>query len=216
MGLVIALSGRTCWAQGISGVVYDPSGGIVAGARVMLMQDYVKFEETQSSRRGEFSFAGLKPGRYQLQIKQPRFSLFQMTVNLDGSGPARIDAVLAPARVMEEVGVRATLPPGARKTIGKEHEVREGGYMEPPQPLTPPRPAYPEGAVSRGVDGTVVLFATIKTDGSVDNIVVMESPDAELQEEAIRAFKKCRYQPARLNGQVVEDQITIAFNFQLQ
>jgi len=88
--------------------------------------------------------------------------------------------------------------------------------VEPPQPLSPPRPVYPPGAASRGVDGAVVLFATIKTDGSVDNIVVMESPDAELQQEAIRAFKKCRYQPAKLNGQVIEDQITIAFNFLLQ
>lgn len=216
VGLAIALAAGAGCAQSISGIVYDPTGGIVPGARVMVMQDYVKMQETKSSPKGEFSFAGLSPGMYQLQIKQPRFSLFQTTITLEGSAPARIYAVLAPARVMEEVGVRAALPPAAQKAVAAEREIRVGGNVEPPQPLSPPRPAYPPGAASRGVEGPVVLFANIKTDGTVSDIVVMGSPDSELQEEAIRALKKSRYQPAKLNGQLVENQMTAVFKFQLQ
>jgi len=217
-GFAIALSAGASCAQSISGIVYDPMGGIVSGARVIVMQEYVKMQETSSSPTGEFSFATLPPGMYQLQIKQPRFSLFQTTITLEGNAPARIYAVLPLIRVMEEVRIKAALPPGAQKAVAakRPRTIRVGGNVEPPQPLSPLRPAYPPGAASRGVEGPVVLFATLKADGTVSDVVVMGSPDSELQEEAIRALKKCRDQPAMLDGQLIETQMTIVFNFQLQ
>lgn len=214
--IALFLSAGTVYAQSISGIVYDWSGGIVARARVMLMQDYVKMQEMKSSPRGEFSFSGLKPGLYQLQVKQPLFSLFQATVGLEEKTAARIYAVLPPVRLAEEVTIHGSLPAGSQKVPLVEREPRTGGKVEPPEPLSPMRPAYPPGAASRGVEGSVVLFATIKNDGNVDNIVVMESADPELQDEAIRTLKGCRYQPAKLNGQLVDTQMTIAFNFNLK
>lgn len=211
-----ALCAGMSYGQGISGIVYDPTGGIVSGARVMVMQDYVKMREMKSSPSGAFSFADLKPGMYQLQIKQPLFSLFQATIVLEGDEQARVYAVLSPARVMEQVEIDATLPNGTPKAALPEPEIRVGGKVEPPEPLAPPRPAYPPGAVSKGIEGPVVLFATIKTDGSVGDVVVMRSPDSELQAEAVSALKKCRYRPAKLNGQAMENQMTIVFNFRLR
>jgi TonB family protein len=211
-----ALFAAISYGQSVSGIVYDPTGGIVSGARVMLMEDYVKMREMKSSPSGEFSFADLKPGMYQLQIKQPRLSLFQSTVVLEGAEPVRIYAVLSPARVMEQVEIGATLPEGIPKAALPEPEIRIGGKVEPPEPLVPARPAYPPGAVSRGIEGPVVLFATIKTDGSVGDVTVMGFPHSELQEEAVSALKKCRYRPAELDGQPMENQMTIVFNFRLR
>ena len=214
--IALFLSAGTVYAQTISGIVFDWSGGIVAGARVMLMQDYVKMQEMKSSPKGEFSFSGLKPGLYQLQVKQPLFSLFQATVGLEEKNAAHVYAVLPPVRLAEELTIMGSLPAGTQKASPADREPRTGGKMEPPEPISPMRPAYPPGATSRGVEGSVVLFATIKTGGNVDNVVVMESADAELQDEAIRTLKGCRYQPAKLNGQLVDTQMTIAFNFRLQ
>jgi TonB family protein len=204
------------YGQSISGVVYDPTGGVVAGARVMLMQDYVKMREMKSSPSGEFSFADLKPGMYQLQIKQPRLSLFQATVVLEGDERARVYAVLPPVRVVEQMEIAAKLPEGVSKAVLPEPEVRVGGEVELPEPMAPARAAYPPGAASRGIEGPVVLFATIKTDGSVGNVVVMRSPDSELRDAAVSALEKCRYRPAKLNGQPMESQMTIVFNFRLK
>jgi TonB family protein len=212
----IILAAGTCHAQSISGIVYDPTGGVVSGARVMLMQDYVKVQETKSAPSGEFSFTALKPGMYQLQIKQRMFSLFQITVMLEGNEQARVYAVLPLARVFEEVQTNAQLPAGTQKGAAAEPASRAGGRVEPAKALEPPRPAYPPGAAARGLEGSVALFATIKTDGSVSDVVVLKSPDQALAEEAIPAVKKSRYQPMKLNGRPVETQMTIVFNFRLQ
>jgi TonB family protein len=214
--LPIVLAAGASHAQSISGIVYDPTGGVVTGTRVMRMQDYVKAQESKSTPSGEFSFAALKPGMYQLQIKQPMFSLFQTTVMLEGDEQARVYAVLPLARSFEEVQINAHLPAGTRKSVAAEPAIRAGGRVEPTKALQPPRPAYPPGAAARGLEGSVVLFATIKTDGSVAEAIVLKSPDQELTDEAMRAVRKCRYQPMKLNGQPVETQMAIVFNFRLQ
>ncbi|MBZ5593993.1 MAG: TonB family protein [Acidobacteriia bacterium] len=214
--LSICAAVGTCDAQGISGTVYDPAGGVVAGARVMLMQDYVKTQETKSGETGAFAFADLRPGMYQVNIKQPLFSIFQQTVDLQSGEQARVYALLPLARVVEEFQISTARAPGSRLSKAAERPVRAGGKVQPPKMLEVPRPAYPPAAASGGLDGPVVLLATIRLDGSVGDVVVLQAAHPELEQEAIRALKKCRYQPAELDGQPVENQLTVAFNFRLE
>jgi protein TonB len=112
--------------------------------------------------------------------------------------------------------INGQLPAGTQKAVAAEPASRAGGSVEPAKALEPPRPAYPPDAAARGVEGSVALFATIKTDGSVSDVVVLKSPDRALGEEAVRSVKKCRYQPMKLNGRAVETQMTMVFNFCLQ
>jgi len=214
--LLIFFSAGKSHAEGISGIVYDPTGGVVVGARVMVMKDYVKKKESKSDGRGEFSFAGLKAGMYQVQIKQPNFSIFQQTVELKSGQAVRVHAVLSPARVVEEMDITGELPEGVHKAAQGEIAVSKGGEVKPPQATSPLRPAYPRGAAGRGLEGTVVLLATIHADGSVGDVAVMESPDKELEQEAVRAMKAARYQACRLNGQPLENQMTAVFHFRLR
>ena len=216
MGLMILLTAGASRAESVSGIVYDPTGGVVVGARVMVMEDYVKQQESKSDGRGEFSFAGLHAGMYQVQIKQPRFSIFQQTVQIEAGQAVRVYAVLSPARVVEEMDITGELPEGVRKAALGETAIRKGGDVQPPQAQAPLRPAYPRGAASRGLEGTVVLLATIRADGSVGDVAVMQSSDKELEQEAVRAVKAARYQACRLNGQPVENQITAVFHFRLR
>ena len=112
--------------------------------------------------------------------------------------------------------ITSEIPEGVRKAAPRESAVRKGGEVEPPQVQAPLRPAYPRGAASRGLEGTVVLLATIRADGSLGDVVVMDSPDKELEQEAVRAVKMARYQACRLNGQPVENQMTAVFHFRLR
>ena len=215
--VVLLLVPLSCMAQGITGVVYDPDGGIVPDARVLLMQDYVKQKEAKSDQAGEFAFSGLQPGMYQLQVKKERLSLFQQTVILEGKNSARVYAVLPIARESESVQINSRLAPGVHKsgpTVSRA--VRLGGKVEPARLLQPLRPAYPPSVVARGVEGPVVLWATIDTEGAVIDPVVLESPDPELEKEALQKAQKLRYQPMKLNGHPVQCQLTIILDFKLE
>ncbi len=216
MALLIFLFAGTSRAESISGIVYDPTGGVVVGARVMVMEDYVKQQESKSDARGEFFFAGLRAGIYQVQIKQPRFSIFQQTVQIEAGQAVRVYAVLMPARVVEELDITSQLPEGVQKAAPGENALRKSGEVRPPQAVAPLRPAYPRGAANRGVEGTVVLLATIRTDGSVGDVVVMESPDKDLEQEAVRAVKAVRYQACQINGQPIDNQMTAVLHFRLR
>ena len=214
--VVVLLVPLSSMAQSISGVVYDPDGGVVPNARVMLMRDYVKQKESKSDERGEFAFPDLQPGTYQVQVKQERLSLFQQTVMLGGKSE-RVFAVLPLARETESVQISAhpvSGVPRAERSVSQT--VRPGGKVEPAVLLQPLRPAYPASAVARGVEGSVVLYATIHADGAVSDPMVLESPDLDLEREALQTAGKLRYHPMKLNGHPVQCQVIIILDFKLE
>lgn len=203
-------------AQSIEGTAFDISGAIVPGARVMLMVDYVKKTETVTDEDGGFSFRGLEPGMYYVQIKQPMFSLSQQHVIVKGGETTRVYAILTPGRMSDEVGVTggaSSAVPGSRKAI--PHAPQVGGKVEPPRPLKPPRPRYPEQLAQAAIQGPVVLFARIRLDGTLDVLAVLVSADSELEAEARRTVAEIRYEPMKLNGRSVECEIELVFDFQL-
>ncbi|MFI5105140.1 MAG: energy transducer TonB, partial [Terriglobales bacterium] len=71
-------------------------------------------------------------------------------------------------------------------------------------------PVYPDSAV--GVNGEVVLKATISKDGKVTQVKIV-SGHALLAQSAIAAVKRWRYEPFRLNGVPIEIESTIVVNF---
>ena len=71
-------------------------------------------------------------------------------------------------------------------------------------------PVYPDSAV--GVNGEVVLKATISKEGKVTQIKVVRG-DALLAQAAASAVKRWRYEPFRLNGVPIEIENTIVVNF---
>ena len=75
-------------------------------------------------------------------------------------------------------------------------------------------PIYPIEAKKAGVSGTVVLSATIGTDGIVKDLQVVSGPQM-LQQAALDAVKSWRYRPYLLNGQTVEVHTTINVIFTL-
>lgn len=75
-------------------------------------------------------------------------------------------------------------------------------------------PVYPPIARAAGVQGTVVLEATISTSGTIKNLRVL-SGNAMLQQAAIDAVSRWRYRPYLFNGQPVEVETTISVMFNL-
>jgi protein TonB len=76
-------------------------------------------------------------------------------------------------------------------------------------------PVYPVIARAAGVQGTVLLQATIGLDGRVEDVQVLRSVPL-LDEAAVTAVRQWRYTPTRLNGQPVAVVMTVTVGFRLR
>jgi protein TonB len=74
--------------------------------------------------------------------------------------------------------------------------------------LYKPSPPYPAIARAAGVQGTVVLQATISKDGTIENLRVVSGP-VMLQQTALDTVKTWRYRPYLLNHLPVEVETTV-------
>jgi periplasmic protein TonB len=75
-------------------------------------------------------------------------------------------------------------------------------------------PVYPPIAKAAGVEGTVVLEATISKTGTIENLRAVSGP-AMLTQAAIDAVKQWRYRPYLLDRMPVEVETTINVVFRL-
>lgn len=75
-------------------------------------------------------------------------------------------------------------------------------------------PIYPVEARAEGIQGTVILHVQIQINGIV-KILNVVSGDPLLIPAAEKAVVKWRYQPALINGQVVQMDTTLSIIFEL-
>jgi protein TonB len=85
-----------------------------------------------------------------------------------------------------------------------------GGYL-----IYKSLPSYPVIAKTVGVEGTVVLQATISKVGMIENLRVISGPPM-LQQAALDAVKTWRYRPYLLSQQPVEVETTVNVIFKLE
>ncbi|MFZ0797759.1 MAG: carboxypeptidase-like regulatory domain-containing protein [Terriglobales bacterium] len=145
------LPGQALSGQGLSGsiggTVADQSGAVVAGARVRLVrEDQSLNQEVLSDADGQFSFANIAPGPFQLTITAAGFATQTFSGILD---PGEIDTVpqiaLAVATDISQVQVSLTQNEVAEEQIKIEEKQRVLGvlpnfyvsYIPNAAPLTP-------------------------------------------------------------------------------
>ena len=90
-------------------------------------------------------------------------------------------------------------------------------YDDPPVPLTPIKPKYPEIAQEAGIEGTVFIQAFIDKKGRViETTIIKGIPNTGLDEAAIKAIRKTRFRPAKQRERAVGVWISIPVNFKLK
>jgi len=90
--------------------------------------------------------------------------------------------------------------------------IRIGGDVKPPKLLSSALPVYPSIARSSGIEGSVVVEASIGPAGSVVSTKVI-SGSPMLRQAALDALRRWKYQPATLNGEPVAVQINVTIQF---
>ena len=109
-------------------------------------------------------------------------------------------------------------PPGAPPsgaTPSGLTPVRVGGNVRTPTKTRDVRPSYPPEAHAAGIQGVVILEATIDTDGRVYDAKVLRSIP-QLDEAAMDAVKQWEFTPTELQGVRVPVIMTVTVNFTLQ
>jgi TonB family protein len=92
--------------------------------------------------------------------------------------------------------------------------LRVGGQIKPPVKVRDVKPVYPPIALSSGVQGVVIIEATIDGGGDVVDTRVLRGQPL-LDEAALDAVRQWRFQPTMLNGAPVPVIMTLTVNFTL-
>jgi len=99
--------------------------------------------------------------------------------------------------------------------VSKE-AVRAVGEIKPPRLIKKVDPVYPEEARRERIEGVVILEATTDKEGNVINIRVLRSKDPLLDQAAMDAVRKWKYQPFYINGEPKGLIFTVTVRFRLK
>lgn len=88
-----------------------------------------------------------------------------------------------------------------------------GDGVSAPEPLRKVDPAYPAALMRDRVEGIVILYAVIHSDGSVGEVRVLQGVDDTLDENARDAVQKWRWRPGTKNGAPVDLEAVIKIPF---
>jgi TonB family protein len=81
--------------------------------------------------------------------------------------------------------------------------------------LSKPEPPYTEEARSAQVSGTVILLVVFAADGSVQNILVVNSLSHGLTENSVRAARQIKFIPATKDGRPVSMYAQLEYTFSI-
>src|SRR6185437_5549267 len=97
--------------------------------------------------------------------------------------------------------------------IGEVSTTRHAGsQIKPPQLVSSVLPVYPQIAQVAGVEGDVVVQASVDASGNVTAATVISGPQM-LRTSAVEAVRRWKYQPAMLDDKPVATQMTIRMRF---
>lgn len=85
-----------------------------------------------------------------------------------------------------------------------------------PQPISIPKPPYPDLAKQAGVEGNVVVKALVDIDGKIiDAEILKSSGNTSLDQAALSAAREARFSAAKQRDQFVRVWVSIPFKFSL-
>jgi hypothetical protein len=95
-------------AQTISGTIQDPSGAVIAGARIEITgADLVQPIALSSDGLGTFASPDLRPGTYSLRVTRDGFEPMVKTVDLQGSVQLQLTLAIAEQKVTVSVPAKS-------------------------------------------------------------------------------------------------------------
>ena len=92
---------------------------------------------------------------------------------------------------------------------------RVGGGVSAPRGIYTPDPEYSDAARKAKYQGTVVLWVVVDPQGRPQQVKVVRSLGMGLDEKAMEAVRRWKFEPARKDGRPVAVQVNVEVNFRL-
>jgi TonB family protein len=108
-------------------------------------------------------------------------------------------------------------PASSSRTTGQgsgDQVYRVSSDVKPPRVISNPQPSYPQQARKGHAAGQIVILMVIGSDGRTRDIQVQRGISSELDQAAVEAAEKWRFEPATKEGKPVSVRIAIQFDFQ--
>jgi TonB family protein len=206
-------------------VPFPPAAGIDQGnfQKVEMKKEHLTCLESDNGLAycldsGQLALRVYSSARANYQVDRSRILTFQqrfiagdLTISLAGK-PA-LTAHVDTLELLAPINDADFTPPADVSPFHRRINVSAGVAVGMLQ-YNPP-PAYPADAKAAGISGTVVLRATIDTDGRVTDLSIDQGPQ-ELQQAALDAVRTWRYRPYLLNNEPVEVHTQVNVNFSLK
>jgi len=129
---------------------------------------------------------------------------------LVGGNPAEVETQIAVAFRLKAAPVAKPLSGSAVITL---QTITPG--VVPPVQISLPPPEYTDQARDARLQGTVILLALIGSDGRIGDLTVTHAVGMGLDEKAIEAVRRWKFQPAQKKGKPVAAQVRINLDFVL-
>jgi TonB family protein len=196
----ISISGGNPTAKsGVSGLGGGSPAKISApSVRALMTRPQLQVEADEPVRVGPPNFAALPPGAKPETIFSTK-RVYSMNVNMPNLNSSTGSWIL-------NFSVLRSNPDAPRVTSSD---------LSGPVPLTKVDPKYPPALISERVEGEVVLYAVIRSDGNVDSIQLVRGIDEQLDANAMHALSLWKFRPASRRGEPVELEAIVHIPFHL-
>ena len=203
---------------GLSGTVYDTTGGVMPGVTLTLEDTKQQSSRATTDASGRFVFPNIGAGHYVLAAELPGFRALRSEFDLKNVADWDRAVTLQVGVLRETINVSERRIPAVTPAPGAAPiRVRVGGNIKVPLKTLDVRPVYPVSMRAAGREGTVPIEATIGPDGSVSSVRVVSAqvhPDFAIA--AVDAVRQWRFTPTLLNGQAVPVVMTVTVLFNLK
>jgi TonB family protein len=122
---------------------------------------------------------------------------------------------VAPSWTFEYAIIQKPAAPANASNPARKNEVqlpteKQQGLVLP-FPMAKEQPVLPAEIVRKYLRRLVIVYAVLNTDGKMEQMVVKQSPDAQLNESVLTALSKWSFRPAQFNGENVAVKVLLGF-----
>jgi TonB family protein len=237
--LTFVIAGAAASAQdfaSLAGTVLDQTDRVLPDVRLVLTNSSNRSKyEVRSDGDGHFEFIAVPAGDYVLETFLAGFKTVRTTFSVGGTGRLETRFKLSVGSLNETITVTSpgralttTELEARRKTLerraGRSNKgVGEcadtgntGGNIRQPRKLKDVRPIYPEALSLAQTSGNVLLDAVIGVDGTIRDVRVAKSTNANFEQAAIDAVRQWEFDTTLLNCQPIEVNMQVNVGFKIQ
>ena len=156
------------------------------------------------------------PPKQQQEIPKPRSKKVPIPdPTPDEPEPIRLEDEIEPEIDLPDTDIVFGIPEGP-PPAEPTGPIRVGGDVKAPAKLHAPSPQYTEIARKARITGVVIVEAIIDKQGNVTNVKILKGLPMGLDQAAVDAVKRWKFEAATLNGKPVSVIYNLTINFQLQ